>query len=96
MLAAIIVGTITIGVFLVFVLYKFIKKAVVSGTQEALEIYFKKQDVNYEPNMIEIGEALHQARKKQIALEKVRAKKAEKEQKILAKLHKKQARVTKK
>lgn len=78
MVASIIVGTITVIFFLIYLLYSLIKKAVISGTMEALETYNKMHDASYEKNMIEIGAEVEKARKKQLELERKKAKLAPK------------------
>ena len=48
MVAAVIIGTITIVWFLIYLLYGLMKKAVISGTMEALETYYKIHNEKYD------------------------------------------------
>lgn len=88
MVAAIIVGTITGVAFLIYLLYALIKKAVVSGTMEALETYHKIHDDSYEESMIDIGASIQAARKKQLEIDKRKAKQSKKDTRRLKKSNK--------
>nr|WP_302598249.1 hypothetical protein [uncultured Cellulosilyticum sp.] len=81
MVAAVIIGTITIVWFLIYLLYGLMKKAVISGTMEALETYYKIHNETYEKNMIELGADIQAARKKQLEVDKRKEKREKKEAK---------------
>lgn len=75
MVASAVVGSI-VGIWLVlYLIYSFIRKAALSGTLEALEIY-NNAHTEKAPTMIEVGEEVLKA-KKVIALKEAKEAKAE-------------------